>query len=54
MMIGDALFHLHGEVSRERELSPRTLSGASVIIGVFVENPDEVFIRAITAGCYRN
>src|SRR5260221_12106375 len=50
MMIEDALFHLHEEVSREGELSPKTLGGTCVILGLFVANPDEVAAKAIAAG----
>lgn len=50
MIIEDALFHLHEEVVRESELSPKKLGGTCVIIGLFVTNPDEVAAKAITAG----
>ena len=50
MMIEDALFHLHEEVSREGELSPMTLGGTCVILGLFVENPNQVAAKAIAAG----
>jgi PhnB protein len=50
MIIEDALFHLHEEVAREAELSPLTLGGASVILGLFVTDPDEVMAKAIAAG----
>ena len=50
MMIDDALFHLHEEVAREAELSPKTLGGTSVILGLFVAEPDEVMAKAIAGG----
>jgi len=50
MMIETALFHLHEEVSREAELSPMTLGGTSVIVGLFVADPDEVMAKAVAAG----
>ena len=50
MMIGHALFHLHEEVQRENELSPKTLGGTCVILGLFVENTDEMMANAIAAG----
>ncbi len=50
MMIEDALFHLHEEVSGEGELSPPTLGGTCVVIGLFVAQPDEVLAKAIAAG----
>lgn len=50
MIIEDAIFHLHEEVSRKVELSPKTLGGTSVILGLFVANPDEVKSKAVAAG----
>ncbi len=50
MMIEDALFHLHEEVEREGELSPVTLAGTCVILGLFVANPEEVAAKAIAEG----
>lgn len=50
MMIHGALFHLHEEVSRKVELSPKTLGGTSVILGLFVENPDAVMSKAVATG----
>lgn len=50
MMIGDSMFHMHEEVTGKRELSPQTLNATCVILGVFVDNPDEVIAKAIAAG----
>jgi len=50
MIIEAALFHLHEEVSRDYEFSPMTLGGTTVVIGLFVANPDEVAAKAIAAG----
>src|SRR6476620_1528972 len=50
MMVEDALFHLHEEVSRDANLSPKTLGGTSVILGLFVADPDEIVAKAIAAG----
>ncbi len=50
MMIENAIFHLHEETPEKKELSPQTLNGISVIIGLFVENPDAVAAKAIAAG----
>ena len=50
MIIKDALFHLHEEVSRDANLSPKTLGGTCVILGLFVTDPDEVVAKAIVAG----
>jgi len=50
MEIGGALFHLHEEVSRTGELSPRTLGGTSCVIGLFCPDPDKLFNQALAAG----
>jgi PhnB protein len=50
MMIKGALFHLHEEVSRDANLSPKTRGGTSVILGLFVADPDDLVSKAITAG----
>src|SRR5206468_11424214 len=46
MMIEAALFHIHEEVSRDYEFSPKTLGGTTVILGLFVDNSDEVVAKA--------
>lgn len=50
LMIQDAMFHLHEETEKKKQLSPATLHGTCVIIGLFVENPDELFEKAVAAG----
>jgi len=50
MTIGTTLFHLHEEVPRCSELSPKTLGGTPVIIGLFVADPDSIMAKAIAAG----
>ena len=50
MMIQDAMFHLHEETEKKNQLSPGTLNGTCVIIGLFVENTDELFEKAVAAG----
>jgi PhnB protein len=50
LVIENALFHLHEEVARNHELSPETLKGTSVILGLFVAAPDAFFAKAIEAG----
>ena len=50
MKIGNAIFHLHEEVPRTKELSPNTLGGTAVKLGLFVENPDEYRAKAMAAG----
>lgn len=50
MMIEGALFHLHEETARNKEFSPATLKGTCIILGLFVENPDEMMNKALAAG----
>lgn len=50
MLLGDAMFPIDEEVARVAELSPETLAGNSVNLGVFVDDPDAVIERAIAAG----
>jgi len=50
MSIPPALFRLHQEVSRAREYSPDTLEGTTVVIGLRVDDPDEVAANALAAG----
>jgi PhnB protein len=50
MGLDGALFHLHEEVLRTRELSPETLKGVTSVIGVFVSAPDALMQRAVAAG----
>ena len=50
MTIPPAIFRMHEEVSRDQQLSPLTLKGTSIVIGLLVNNPDELAARAIAAG----
>ena len=50
MSINGALFQLHEEVKRINELSPGTLKGTSVAIGLFVDDPHKVMAQAVLAG----
>ena len=50
MSIDGALFHLHEEVKRINELSPKTLKGTSIAIGLFVEDVHGVMATAVEAG----
>jgi PhnB protein len=50
LTIDGALFHLHEEVSRISELSPETLRGTSIAIGLFVSDPHTVMAKAVAAG----
>jgi PhnB protein len=51
LSIGGSLFHLHEEMpgSPERR-SPETLGGTSVLLGLFVEDPDHMMSSALVAG----
>jgi PhnB protein len=51
LSFGGSLFHLHEEMpgSSERR-SPETLGGTSVLLGLFVEDPDQVMASALLAG----
>jgi PhnB protein len=50
LMIDGALFHMHEEVIRNTELSPETLKGTSMAIGLFVNDPHAVMAKAVAAG----
>ena len=50
MSIGGALFHMHEEITRINELSPETLKGTCIAIGLFVNDPHAVMAKAVAAG----
>ena len=50
MSICGAMFHMHEEVTRINELSPGTLKGTWVAIGLFVSDPHAVMAKAAAAG----
>ena len=50
MSIDGALFHLHEEVKRINELSPETLKGTTVVLGLFVDDVHAVMAKAVAAG----
>ena len=50
MALGNRLFHLHEETTRNNQLSPETTASTTVVIGVFTTTPDELFNSAIAAG----
>ena len=50
LMIDGALFHMHEETIRHNELSPETLQGTSIAIGLFVSDPHAVMAKAVAAG----
>ncbi|HWB91557.1 MAG TPA: VOC family protein [Puia sp.] len=51
LSIGGSLFHLHEEVpGSPQRRSPETLGGTSVLLGVFVDDPDRLMASALAAG----
>lgn len=50
MSVGSALFHLHEEVGRENEMSPESLKGTCVLLGLFVDDVAGVVAKAKEAG----
>jgi len=50
MSIDGALFHLHEEVTRNNELSPETLKGTCLAIGLFVDDVHGTMSKAVAAG----
>ena len=50
MSINGALFHMHEESTRNNELSPETLKGTSIALGLFVDDPHAVMAKAVSAG----
>jgi len=50
MTIETAVFRFHEEVTRVRELSPATLGGTSVVIGLLVADPHAVAAKAVAVG----
>jgi PhnB protein len=50
MAIEGALFHLHEEVAAAGELSPQTLKATTVLVGLFVADPDTTMKNAVAAG----
>ena len=50
MSVHGAMFHLHEEITRINELSPGTLKGTSISIGLFVDDPYAVMAKAVAAG----
>jgi PhnB protein len=47
---GDSVMMLADEIPQMGHLSPESLGGTPVIIGLYVENVDEVYARAVAAG----
>ena len=51
LSIGGTLFHLHEEMpGSPQRRSPGTLGGTSVLLGVFVDDPDRMMASALAAG----
>ena len=50
MEIDGAMFHLHEEVAKSKQLSPETLHAATSLIGIFVDDPHQAVNRAQAAG----
>lgn len=50
LAIHGALFHLHEETIRHREMSPESVQSTTVAIGLFVDDPHAVMARALAAG----
>jgi PhnB protein len=50
MSIGSAMFHIHEEVARVKQLSQETLLAVTSLIGVFVPDPDSLMKSAVAAG----
>jgi PhnB protein len=50
MEILGAMFHLHEEVQREKQLSPETVQATTMLIGLFTPDPDALINSAAAAG----
>ncbi len=50
MEIDGAMFHIHEESTRNDELSPGTLQGTSIAIGLFVDDVHGMMANAVAAG----
>ena len=50
MEIDGAMFHLHEESQRSKQLSPETVNATTLLIGLFVADPHEVVKQAELAG----
>ena len=48
--IDGAMFHLHEEIERNNNISPRSATGTTVIVGLMVDDVYAVFDRAVAAG----
>jgi PhnB protein len=50
LSIHGTIFHLHEENPRKGELEPKKAKGVTTLIGIFVEDVDEVMNMALQAG----
>lgn len=50
MEIGGAMFHLHEESQKSKQLSPESMGAVTTLLGIFVEDPHTVVQQAETAG----
>ena len=50
MTIGGALFHIHEETLASKEMSPESVHGTTVQVGLFVSDPAAVVNKAVAAG----
>ena len=50
MSIDGAMFHIHEEVSRSKQMSPETVNVVTSLIGIFVADPDRMVQNAVAAG----
>lgn len=50
MEILGAMFHLHEETPRNSQMSPESLRGTSMLIGLFTPDPDKMVEQAEKAG----
>jgi PhnB protein len=41
---------MHEEVGRDNNLSPETVGGTTVVIGLLVPDPDAAVVKAVAAG----
>ena len=50
LSLDGAVFFLHEEMAHKTEQAPESLGGTSVLVTVFVEDPDALMVRALAAG----
>jgi PhnB protein len=50
LSINGALFHLHEVTARVDQFSPEKHNGTTVLIGLFVDDVDDVMSKAVAAG----